>query len=84
MAAVDESAMGDQINIDREGAAIAKAIKSMLTKAKKAGVAKPMVYFESEGSVHVVDADKPLWGADQQAAVVGSFFLGVPYDVGAW
>jgi hypothetical protein len=43
--------MADIINIEREGAAVTKALRAMLAKAREAGIQKPRLYFESEGSV---------------------------------
>ncbi len=76
------------INIDKEADAIERALAAMLAKAKQAGVKKPIIYFESEGSVHVMDGDHRGWESDsamdRQRAVVGQRHLKVPFDVGAW
>ena len=47
------------IDIDKEADAIDRALAAMLAKARKAGVKKPTIYFESEGSVHVIDGSHP-------------------------
>ncbi len=79
-----------RIDIDREAAAITRAIKSMLEKARTAGVERPYVFFEAEGSVYVIDKDHPgdmhsdAAANRRQEAICGRRFLAVPFDVGAW
>ena len=77
------------IDIDAEGRAIKKALASMLAKAKKAGIKRPGIYFESEGCVHVMDCDaldrmgdRVVFGGSK-VAIVGKTFVG-GFDVGAW
>ncbi len=76
------------INIDKEGEAVRRALVAMLKKAKAAGVKKPGIYFEGEGSVYVVDLGHPGWDRDstveRQKAIVGQVWLKAPFDVGAW
>lgn len=78
------------LDFEKEGRAITKAIRSMLAKAKEAGVAKPFVYFESEGRVYVMDSNHPSYAKDahaagsHQGASVGSVFIGATFDCGAW
>lgn len=81
--------MKDLFNIDAEGRAIDRALKSVLAKARAAGIARPSLYFESEGDLHVFDEDhpeSPVNGprGDHQEAVVASTHIPTPHDVGAW
>ncbi len=76
------------INIDKEGEALSQALSAMLKKAKAAGVKKPGIYFESEGSVYVVNTEHPGWdydsGTERKKAIVAQVYIKVPFDVGAW
>lgn len=78
------------INIDAEGRAIAKALKSMIAKAKAAGIKNPYIFFEAEAmSVYVMDRDHPndsREGAnmgERQEAVVAQVTIG-SFGTGAW
>ena len=76
------------IDISAEGRAIAKALKSMIAKAKKAGVKRPGIYFENAGCVHIMDLDVLDCMGDRvtlggsKAASVGNVNVG-GFDVGA-
>lgn len=80
-------------NIDAEGRSIARALRKILDKAKSAGIARPSLYFESEGYLYVLDEDHPVLARgssrnvqlrDGQDAVVAQVYIPVPHDVGAW
>ena len=82
--------MRQLIPIRIEARAIAKTLTEIRERARRAGIACPMVYFEASGSIYVLDLDHPaMQSADatisrRQDAVIASAFLDVPYDVGAW
>lgn len=80
--------MSAVIDIDVEGKRITSALRAILEKAKRAGIKNPALYFESEGSVYVLDRDHPKYNnhaaSDRQEAVVARAFLHVVYDVGGW
>lgn len=78
---------GITFNIDAEGRAINKALRSILAKAKAAGVAEPLIFFESEGSVHVIEDrgyDGEASSGARQEFVRASAYLPTKHDVGAW
>jgi tRNA A-37 threonylcarbamoyl transferase component Bud32 len=79
------------IDIRAEVRAIDKAMARMLAKAQAAGVKKPSLYFEAEGSIYIMDDDHDgqihadgLSSGDRQKAVVADGKLSTPHDVGAW
>lgn len=77
------------LNFKAEARAITKALKSMLEKARAAGIANPSIYIESEGSIHVMDMDHPGYHddkslANRQDASVGAAVIETPYDCGGW
>ncbi len=77
------------VDISTEAKAIAKAIKSMLAKAKAAGFDNVSVYFESMGTVNLMDKNHPDYESRNgdslsQKSVIGHARIGVYFDVGAW
>lgn len=76
------------IDYSKEAKAIGRILRGMLDNAKAAGIEKPSIYIEGEGSIYVLDESHPKiasrQGADSQEAIVGSGFIGCSYDVGAW
>jgi hypothetical protein len=84
--------MTAKIDITSEVRVMQRALRSVVAKAKAAGVADPIIYFEAEGCMFVIDNDHPAWksdtirqnAAEAQKAIVASGRIGVKYDVGAW
>ena len=83
--------MSLDIDIRPEVRAISKAMAGMLAKARAAGVRKPSIFFEAEGSVYVMDDEHQgqlhsdtCGGAVRHEAVVAQGALTTHFDVGAW
>jgi hypothetical protein len=78
-------------DIGPEVRAINKAMANMLAKARAHGIAKPSIFFESEGHVYVMDDEHDgqvrsdrVSAASRQEAIVASGRLTQKHDVGAW
>lgn len=83
--------MSHDLNFKAESKAITKALKSMLEKARAAGIANPSIYIESAGNIHIMDSDHPGYHdsngqhvRNRQDASVGYAWIGVSYDCGGW
>lgn len=80
--------MNDEtFNIDAEGRAIDKALRSILAKAKAAGVKDPELFFESEGGLHLIEGDGydgTEDAAGRQRFIRATAYIRTRHDVGAW
>lgn len=75
----------------KEGRAITKALRSLLDKAKAAGIGNASLYFEPEsGAVFVFDRNDPAYSiggsgvGSAQPAVRARCAVDAPFDAGAW
>jgi hypothetical protein len=65
------------------------ALEAALQMARDAGVKDPMLYIESEGSIHIMNRDHPKYVREdfsRAESVVGRLDHALPFgtDVGAW
>ena len=78
--------MSRLLDLRAEERAINRALRSMLAKARAAGVESPTIFAEGGKTISVLDSTKTEDGMNTQAGVVGmvSVARDVPFDAGAW
>lgn len=80
----------DEKKLRSIGKQLRKHLEAALQLARDAGTKNPVLYFESEGGVYIMDRDHPNFFADscskRQQAIVGTMLSALPdgTDVGAW
>ncbi len=78
--------MRTRLDLRAEERAINRALRSMLAKARAAGVAAPTIFAEGGKTISVLDSALTEDGMNTQAGVVGIVDIArdVPFDAGAW
>lgn len=78
--------MTDHLDFRAEERAINRAFRSMIAKARAAGVSRPAIFAEGGKQIAVIDEQKTKGGMHNGAGVVGLVYVArdVPFDAGAW
>lgn len=83
--------MSHLIDITKEGKQIDRALRAMLQKARDAGIKTPVLFFDADNNINVMDADHDgeinsavRDACERQKARVGSVGLKTTFDCGAW